>query len=201
MTGSVKPTILLFASGKGSLLPELIKLKKNWNLVLVADRDCMALEKAKNEWHMPGFKVSRKEFQNLSTPKEVTKFFLENLNLNPAQVELVVLAGFLSILPKSLIHLFPNRIINSHPALLPQYGGKGMYGNNVHQQVLANKETHSGCSVHFVTEEIDQGEVLAQARVKISPQDSVDSLSQKIIEEEKILLPAIVKSLLRIYTA
>jgi phosphoribosylglycinamide formyltransferase-1 len=96
------------------------------------------------------------------------------------QIDLIVLAGFLWLLPPSLIHAFPDRIINIHPALLPNYGGKGMYGGKVHSAVIQAGEKESGISIHFVNEHYDQGQVIFQARCTIEADDTPDTLAAKI---------------------
>jgi phosphoribosylglycinamide formyltransferase-1 len=96
------------------------------------------------------------------------------------QIDYIVLAGYLSLVPASIVKHFENKIFNIHPALLPKYGGKGMYGNNVHRAVLAARETISGVSIHLVNEEFDKGRLLAQFTVAIDKGDSIDSLLPRI---------------------
>lgn len=100
-------------------------------------------------------------------------------------IDLIVLAGFLWLVPPFLIHHFENQIINIHPSLLPKYGGKGMYGTHVHKAVLANKETETGITIHLVNEEFDKGEILAQHRISLTPDDTLETVQQKIAELEK----------------
>ncbi len=107
-------------------------------------------------------------------------------------VDYIVLAGFLSILSKDFCKKWDKKIINLHPALLPKYGGKGMYGNFVHQAVLNNNETESGATVHWVTEEIDKGAIILQESCKISADETAESLAQKVHKiEHRILVEAI----------
>lgn len=106
----------------------------------------------------------------------------------------IVLAGFLSILSVDFCKEWKRRIINLHPSLLPKYGGKGMYGNFVHQAVINNNEKESGATVHWVTEEIDKGDILVQESCSVSPNDTAETLAQKIHKiEHRILLKAIQK--------
>lgn len=112
--------------------------------------------------------------------------------LRSAGVDLVVLAGYLKRVPADLVANWQGRIINIHPALLPKYGGAGMFGAKVHEAVLAGGDPRSGATVHLVTEEYDRGEILAQATVPVQPGDTADSLADRVLELEHRLLPAAV---------
>jgi len=112
-------------------------------------------------------------------------------------VELVVLAGYLKLVPAEVIARWTGRIINVHPALLPAFGGPGMYGMNVHRAVLESGARESGASVHLVTEEYDRGAVLAQARVPVEPDDTPERLASRVLEAEHRLLPAVVRAAAR----
>jgi folate-dependent phosphoribosylglycinamide formyltransferase PurN len=107
-------------------------------------------------------------------------------------VDLVVLAGYLKLVPAGVIERHRGRILNIHPALLPAFGGRGMYGHRVHQAVLASGARESGASVHLVDEVYDRGEVLARARVPVLPGDDADRLAARVLEAEHRLLPAVV---------
>ena len=113
------------------------------------------------------------------------------------KIDLVVLAGFLWLVPEDLIRAFPDRIINIHPALLPKYGGKGMYGRHVHEAVLANREKESGISIHYVNEIYDEGKIIFQARCEVRSDDTPDSLAQRIHYLEYQHYPVIVEKVLR----
>lgn len=115
--------------------------------------------------------------------------------LKDRSVDLICLAGFMMRLEACMIRAFPNRIINIHPALLPNYGGKGMYGRRVHEAVLAAKEKESGCTVHLVDEIYDHGTILAQAKVKVAEHDSPESLAERIHPEEHKLYVSVVKDI------
>ena len=112
--------------------------------------------------------------------------------LTEHSVDLLVLAGFLKLVPSGVIARYRGRIINVHPALLPAFGGKGMYGIRVHEAVLASGATESGCTVHLVDEEYDRGMILAQARVPVLPGDTPQLLASRVLEQEHRLLPAVV---------
>jgi phosphoribosylglycinamide formyltransferase-1 len=115
-----------------------------------------------------------------------------NRTLQDAGIDLIVLAGYLKRVPTEVVRTWSGRIINIHPALLPRHGGPGMYGAKVHQAVLAAGDGWSGATVHRVTEEYDQGEILAQSRVKVLPTDTPDTLGARVLETEHRLLPAAV---------
>jgi formyltetrahydrofolate-dependent phosphoribosylglycinamide formyltransferase len=108
------------------------------------------------------------------------------------QIDLVVLAGYLKLVPAPVIASYRGRIINVHPALLPAFGGRGMYGHHVHEAVLASGARETGVTVHLVDEVYDHGAVLAQARVPVLPADTADILAQRVLEVEHRLLPAVV---------
>ena len=107
-------------------------------------------------------------------------------------VELLVLAGYVKLVPEPVVSAYRNRIINIHPALLPTFGGRGMYGRRVHEAVLASGARESGATVHLVDEQYDRGAVLAQARVPVLPDDTPELLAQRVLEVEHQLLPAVV---------
>lgn len=112
--------------------------------------------------------------------------------LEAQSVDLLVLAGFLKLVPSEVIARYRGRIINVHPGLLPAFGGKGMYGSRVHEAVLRSGVAESGCTVHLVEEEYDRGMILAQARVPVLPGDSAQMLAARVLEQEHRLLPAVV---------
>jgi formyltetrahydrofolate-dependent phosphoribosylglycinamide formyltransferase len=112
-------------------------------------------------------------------------------------VQLVVLAGYLKLVPTAVVAQFRGRIINIHPALLPRFGGPGMYGHHVHEAVLANGAKQSGATVHFVDEQFDRGEIIAQERVPVSPTDTPETLAARVLEAEHRLLPRVVLELAR----
>jgi phosphoribosylglycinamide formyltransferase 1 len=112
--------------------------------------------------------------------------------LERAAADLVVLAGYLKLVPRGVVERYRGRIVNIHPALLPAFGGRGMYGRRVHEAVLASGARESGASVHLVDEVYDRGEVLARARVPVLPGDDPDRLAARVLEAEHRLLPAVV---------
>jgi len=114
--------------------------------------------------------------------------------LRQRHVDLIVLAGYLKLVPPAVIAAYRDRIINIHPALLPSFGGPGMYGLRVHQAVLASGVKVSGCTVHLVDEEYDRGPILAQSRVPVLPGDTAETLAARVLEAEHRLLPAVVRA-------
>lgn len=111
--------------------------------------------------------------------------------------QLVVLAGYLKLIPAPVVARFRQRLINIHPALLPAFGGPGMYGRRVHEAVLASAATESGVTVHYVDEHYDRGPIVAQRRVPVRPDDTVDTLAARVLEAEHTLLPEVVIELAR----
>lgn len=118
------------------------------------------------------------------------------LQLGKWKPDLIVLAGFLKKIPEALVKQYRNKIINIHPSLLPKFGGKGYYGLKVHKAVIASGETDSGCTVHFVTEEYDEGDIIRQVRVHVNQNDTPETLAARILAEEHKLLPAVINDLL-----
>ena len=111
-------------------------------------------------------------------------------------IDLIVLAGFLRLLPKGLVRAFPNAIVNIHPALLPKYGGKGMYGHHVHQAVVDAGETESGMTIHFVNERYDEGQILFQATCPVQPDDDAQTLANRVMALEHEHYPKQLEKLL-----
>lgn len=175
--------VAVLISGSGTNLQAIInsitdKTLPNIEITcVIADRNCYGLERALDA-EIPTWYVERGE--NLS--QEINEICTN------AEVELIVLAGFLSILDKDFCEKWDRKIINLHPSLLPKFGGKGMYGEYVHKAVLENKETQSGATVHYVTQGIDEGEIILQKSFDIPSSANLDWLKQKISEIEKPLL-------------
>lgn len=111
------------------------------------------------------------------------------------KIDFIILAGFLWLVPESIIDQYPERIINIHPALLPLHGGKGMYGDAVHKAVLAGKEKESGITIHYVNKLYDKGNIVFQARCKVDPSDTPDTLAEKIHSLEYLHYPGVIEEL------
>jgi len=188
--------IAVFASGTGSNAGKIIEAS------LPAKDENKTFEVALIVCNKPGAGVlSIAEKNNIPTlliDKE--KFFRGNGyvdELKNAGIDFVVLAGFLWKIPISLIKAFPRKIVNIHPALLPGYGGKGMYGHFVHEAVIANKEIESGISIHYVDELYDHGDIIFQARCPVMENDSADSLAARIHKLEHEHYPRVIKELVK----
>ena len=183
-------SLVIFASGTGTNAKAIIEhFKKNGkaavSLIVSNKADAGVLEIAKKE-EIPFLIINKKTFNET--------LLIEQLNdCNPS---LIVLAGFLWKLPETLIHAFPGKIINIHPALLPGYGGKGMYGDNVHNAVLAAKESESGITIHYVNEVYDKGNIILQARCKVEKNDSALKLAKRIHKLEHFYYPRAIEYLL-----
>ncbi|RYZ93153.1 MAG: phosphoribosylglycinamide formyltransferase, partial [Sphingobacteriaceae bacterium] len=188
----MKKRIAIFASGSGSNAQKIMEHFKRHNdaevaIVLTNNPQAYVLQRADN-FEIPSHIFGRKEFYDTD---EVIRL-LKNLN-----VDLIVLAGFLWLVPQSLLKAFPNKIINLHPALLPKYGGKGMYGDNVHKAILADKEEESGITIHFVNEHFDEGEIIHQSKFKIEPGDNLEMVKFKGQQLEHLHFPKVVENLLK----
>ena len=186
--------ILVLVSGSGSNLQALIDAEKNGALVssgritvVISDRDgAYALKRAKAAG-IPAFV----EKPDLRLPKRERRQELSDRILclcRKMQINLIVHAGFLSILAGPIINEYSGRMINIHPALLPKYGGQGMYGLNVHQAVLAAGEKESGCTVHLVDAGTDTGPILLQRKVLVLPGDSPETLAERVLKEEHVAI-------------
>jgi phosphoribosylglycinamide formyltransferase-1 len=177
--------VAVAVSGRGSNLQALLRAlgpgaPARVVLVLSDRPDAGGLEWAR-EYAVPA--------EVLSDPADAAQWLTQ---LERHRIELVVLAGYLKLVPAPVIARFRDRILNVHPALLPAFGGKGMYGHRVHQAVLASGARESGATVHLVDEAYDRGPVLAQVRVPVLPDDTPDRLAARVLEVEHRLLPAAV---------
>lgn len=188
----MKKRIAIFASGSGSNAQKIMEhFKKNSDaevvLILTNNPQAYVLQRADN-FEIPSHIFTRHEFYETNDVISL----LKNL-----QVDLIVLAGFLWLVPQSLLSAFPNKIINLHPALLPKYGGKGMYGDNVHKAILAAGEEESGITIHFVNAEFDEGEIIHQSRFKIEPGDNLEMVKFKGQQLEHQHFPKVIEALLK----
>ena len=192
-TSSQAKKLALFASGTGSNVRQIharFADRADVQVVcLVCNRPQAPVVAFAREHDIPVILVERSAFQD---GIKITQ------DLQDLAIDLIVLAGFLWLIPAPLIQAFPGRIINLHPALLPKYGGPGMYGHRVHQAVLAAGEPESGITIHEVNEHYDEGRILFQARCPVLPNDQPDDLAQRIHALEHRHLPAFIDDLLRI---
>lgn len=183
--------IAIFVSGSGTNCENLIKYfagsqRVNCALVVSNKPDAYALVRAQNL----GVKTAVAPKPQLNDEN-----FMMPL-LRDHHIDFIVLAGFLPLVPDFLVDAYPRRIVNIHPSLLPKFGGKGMYGHHVHEAVKAAGETESGITVHYVTPVCDSGEIIAQYRVALSPEDSAEDIFQKVHQLEMRYFPLVVEQVL-----
>jgi phosphoribosylglycinamide formyltransferase-1 len=156
-------------------------------LVLTNNPDAYVLQRA-DSFEIPSHIFDKNEFYQTDDVLDL----LKNLN-----IDLIVLAGFLWLIPQNILGTYPNRIINIHPALLPKYGGKGMYGDFVHQAVMAAKEMEGGITIHYVNEKYDEGEYIYQAKYRIEKKDNLEMVKFKGQQLEHLHYPRIVESVIK----
>lgn len=187
--------ITVFASGGGTDFQSIIDgvesglIKAKINMLIASKPDIYAIERAKRH-NIPHYVFRKKDYESGE------KMFDEIISLLRAnKTDLIVLAGYLTILSPNIVKAYEGRIINIHPSLLPKFGGVGMYGLKVHEAVIASGETESGCTVHYVDSGADTGKIIAQARVKVE-NDTPESLQQKVLSKEHELLPRVVANLI-----
>ncbi|MEA4921859.1 MAG: phosphoribosylglycinamide formyltransferase [Eubacteriaceae bacterium] len=185
-----KLRVSVLVSGSGTNLQAIIDAVENGSLpnvkicqVISSSADAYALERARNH-EIPALAVTKSEFNDLRDRMDAILTHLEG-----EHTDLVVLAGYLSILPPKVIEEYKGRIINIHPALLPKHGGKECYGLKVHRQVIADGEKESGATVHFVDEGIDTGDIILQEKVPVKPGDTPEVLRDRVLEVEHVILP------------
>ena len=183
--------VVIFASGSGTNAENLIKFfhnRENASVIQVLTNNPRAkvLERAKN------LKVSALSFNKIAFTETDDVLNI----LKSSKPDLIILAGFLWKFPKHILEVFPNKVINIHPALLPKFGGKGMYGMHVHNAVVANKETETGITIHYVNEHYDDGAIIFQATCKVKPSDSAQEVADKIHDLEMEHFPNVVAQLL-----
>lgn len=188
----LKKRIAIFASGSGSNAQKIMEHFKKHNeaevaIVLTNNPEAYVLQRADN-FEIPSHVFDRVEFYQTENIVNL----LKNL-----QIDIIVLAGFLWLVPQNLLQAFPNKIINIHPALLPKYGGKGMYGDYVHKAVLASGDEESGITIHFVNEKFDEGEIIHQSRFKIEKGDDLEMIKFKGQQLEHHHYPRVVEQLLK----
>lgn len=182
--------IVIFASGSGTNAENIILYFKNTNKASVSalfsnNPNALVNERAK-KLDIPTVVFSREDLKS--------ELILQKLN--DFKPDLIVLAGFLLQFPENIIQAYPNKIINIHPALLPNYGGKGMYGMNVHRAVLENKEAETGITIHFVNEHYDDGKIIFQKNVTVGDCTTPEEIAAKIHALEQEYFPKVIDDLL-----
>lgn len=182
--------IVLFASGSGSNAENIIlHFKQSQQAEVVAvfcnNPKAMVIQRAENN-NVPVVVFSKEELSGESVL----------LKLHAFHPDLIVLAGFLLQFPLNIIQAYPDKIINIHPALLPKYGGKGMYGMNVHRAIIENKEAETGISIHYIDEHYDKGDIIFQQSIALSGTETPEEIAQKVHELEHEHFPKVIKQLL-----
>ncbi len=184
--------IAIFASGSGTNAENLIRFFRTSPVgqvrnVLSNRAGAGVLERAQT-FGIESFVFNREQFYH---SEEVLQYLIEH------RIDFIVLAGFLWLVPENLLKHYKNKIVNIHPALLPKYGGKGMYGRHVHQAVLDAGDSESGITIHHVNREYDAGDIIFQARCPVDPGETPESLAEKVHKLEYKYFPEVVESLLK----
>ena len=183
--------ICIFASGSGTNAEAIIQFfadnpQVKVCLIVSSRKDAYVLKRAENH-QIPSLVLDRNAF------RETDKLLG---NLKDRDVDFIILAGFMWLVPTYLVAAYPNRIVNIHPALLPKYGGKGMYGSHVHEAVISAGEKESGITIHFVNENYDEGAIIAQATCEVTPEDTPESLAEKIHKLEHQHFPRVIEEVI-----
>lgn len=181
----------IFASGSGTNAQAIIEyFRKNpvaeVSLVVCNKPNAFVIERAK-AFGIPVLIINNKEF--FETDKLVNE-------LKQKKIDLIVLAGFLWLIPENLLKSFPRRIVNIHPALLPKYGGKGFYGDKVHEAVKLSGDKETGITIHFLNEKYDEGEIIFQSKVPVTASDSPSSIAEKVHQLEHKYYPGVIAEIL-----
>jgi phosphoribosylglycinamide formyltransferase-1 len=182
--------IAIFASGSGSNAENIIRFfaeKPEFSFLIVSNKkDAYVFARAEN-LSVPSFFFPKEDFVS---GEKILNFLQAN------QVDFIVLAGFLLKIPEILTKSYPNKIVNIHPALLPKYGGRGMYGEKVHRAVQAAGETESGITIHYVNENYDEGNIIFQAKCTVAPTDTPENIAEKVHRLEYEWFPKIIEKIL-----
>jgi phosphoribosylglycinamide formyltransferase-1 len=183
--------IAIFASGSGTNAQNIAEyFKKDGNirvsLILANKPDAYVLERA-NRLGIPSVVFNRKDFYESG---RILQILMEH------HIDFIVLAGFLWFVPENLLKAYPRRIVNIHPALLPKYGGKGMYGEKVHQAVIASGDKKTGISIHYVNDHYDEGEIIFQDSFDIFPGDTAESIAQRVHALEYKHFPRVIQEVI-----
>ena len=182
--------IVIFASGSGTNAENIIRYFKSTNTgtvvsVFTNNPNAKVIERVKN-YEIPTEIFSKEELYS-------SKVLQKLIDIAP---DLIVLAGFLLKLPKSIVESYSDSIINIHPALLPKYGGNGMYGMNVHKSIVENREKETGITIHYVNENYDEGNIIFQKKVTLLITDTAEVVAEKIHELEQRYFPEVIEKLL-----
>lgn len=188
--------IAIFASGNGTNAENIIKYFSGnkdikVKIVMANKADAFVLERA-HRLGIPTLYINREQWADATHILTL---------LHEQQIDFIVLAGFLARIPDALLHSYPNRIVNIHPSLLPKFGGKGMYGNKVHEAVVAAGETESGITIHYLNEHYDEGQIIAQYRCPVMPNDTPQDVATRVHALEYEYYPKVIEQLLTTLSA
>lgn len=182
--------IALFASGSGSNAENIIQFFQNNKQfefpVIISNKNTAFVHERAKKWGVPSFTFAKSEFDQ---PDAILDL-LDNFGITH-----IVLAGFLLKVPEAIINKFPQKIINIHPALLPKYGGKGMYGHHVHEAVVASGDNATGITIHYVNANYDEGNIIFQATCPVTPTDNADSVAEKVHALEYEHFPKVIANI------
>lgn len=189
----MKKKLAIFASGRGSNAEKIYEwsLKEDSSYevaAIITNKKEAGILRFAKEKGIPSRRFSKKTFNQTD---EVLEYLFDK------DIDFVALAGFLLLVPQNLIDTFPKRMTNIHPALLPNYGGKGMYGNNVHEAVAKNKDDESGMTIHFVNEKYDDGNMIFQAQCQLSSSDTAKDIAAKVLTLEHHFYPKVLHGVVR----
>lgn len=184
--------IAIFASGNGTNAENIIKYFSGnkdikVKIVMANKTDAFVLERA-HRLGIPTLYINREQWADATHILTL---------LHEQQIDFIVLAGFLARIPDALLHAYPNRIVNIHPSLLPKFGGKGMYGNKVHEAVVTAGETESGITIHYLNEHYDEGQIIAQYRCPVLPNDTPQDVATRVHALEYEYYPKVIEQLLQ----
>lgn len=184
----MKKKIAIFASGNGSNAENIIKYFKKSDfaevaLVLTNNKNAGVISRAAR-FNVPVYQFSKNELYSEKTIQTL---------LNQTKIDWIILAGFLLKFPERLLVLYPDKVLNIHPALLPNYGGKGMYGMHIHKAVIENKEIETGITIHYVNEHYDEGKIIFQAKTAVNCKDNPEDIAEKIHKLEYKWFPKVIE--------
>lgn len=187
--------IAVFASGRGSNFEALHRAITEQHIsasivVVISNNSTSGVLQSAEIFGIPALHISRKQFSDYVVFQQTILASLQKYKVN-----FIVLAGYMKKLDVQIIRAFPQRIINIHPALLPKFGGEGMFGIHVHNAVIAARERESGATVHYVNEEYDEGSIIDQQKIPVLETDTPESLAKKVLDVEHQLLPAVIKKI------
>lgn len=196
LSASTLKHIVFFASGSGTNFQSVIDAIESGEINaritgLISNKPGIGAIERAQKYNIPTNVIDPSSFSDWDAYEQK---LLETLD--QWQPDLIVLAGYLLKIPTAVIRAYPDRIINIHPSLLPKYGGKGFYGLKVHEAVINAGESETGCSVHIVTEDYDEGPVIARRTVPVYPSDTPEELASRVLEQEHQLLPEVVHNFL-----